>query len=69
MNELIFLIEESEDGGYTARALGEDIFTEAETLDELKDMIKDSIKCHHFERDAVPRIVHLHIVKDEVIAV
>ena len=69
MKELIFLIEESEDGGYTAKALGEDIFTEAETLDELKDMIRDAVRCHYTEKKALPHIVHLHIVRDEVMAV
>lgn len=31
MNEVIFLVEEAPEGGYTARALGEAIFTEGET--------------------------------------
>jgi predicted RNase H-like HicB family nuclease len=46
MTEIIFLVEESQDGGYTARAMGEGIFTQAETLPELKEMIKDAVHCH-----------------------
>jgi dephospho-CoA kinase len=46
MNELIFLVEEADEGGYTARALGESIFTEAETLPALKEMIRDAVQCH-----------------------
>ena len=46
MNEIIFLVEESPEGGYTAKALGEDIFTQAETLNLLKVSVKDAVKCH-----------------------
>jgi hypothetical protein len=65
--EIIFLVEESPEGGYEARALGYSIYTEAETLEELKNMVKDAIKCH-FEDEEAPRLIRLHIVKDEVVA-
>ncbi len=65
--EIIFLIEESPEGGYSAKSLGEDIFTEAETLDELKFMIRDAVKCH-FENGNTPKMIRLHFVKEEVIA-
>ena len=32
MDELIFVVENGPEGGYTARALGESIFTDAEDL-------------------------------------
>lgn len=64
--ELIFLIEEAPETGYTAKALGESIFTEADTLDELKTMIKDAVKCH-FEEGKAPKIIRLHFVKEELI--
>jgi hypothetical protein len=32
MNEIIFLVEESDDGGYIAKALGESIITQSETI-------------------------------------
>ena len=67
MNEIIFLVEEAPEGGYTAKALGEAIFTEAETLDELRDMIVDAVKCH-FEEGRLPKIVRLHYVREEVFA-
>jgi len=53
MNEVFFLVEEAIDGGYTAKALGESIFAEAETLDVLKQEIKDAVKCH-FDTDKLP---------------
>lgn len=46
MSEIIFLVENSDEGGYTAKSLGYSIFTEAETLDELKENVKDAVKCH-----------------------
>ncbi|MFH1382534.1 MAG: 2-oxoisovalerate dehydrogenase [Chloroflexota bacterium] len=65
--EIIFLVEEDEtEGGYTARALGHDIFTEAETVGKLKAMIQDAVNCH-FDETERPSIIRLHIVKDEVI--
>ena len=65
MTEIIFIVEESHEGGYEARALGHSIFTEAETLDELKNNVKEAIHCH-FEAD-IPKIIRLHYVKEEVI--
>lgn len=66
MTEIIFIVEESQEGGFEARALGHSIFTEAETLDELKQNIREAIHCH-FEADA-PKIVRLHYIKEEVFA-
>jgi len=67
MSEIIFIVESSDEGGYTAKALGYSIFTEGETLEELKENIKDAVKCH-FEEKERPRIARLHMVKDEVMA-
>jgi predicted RNase H-like HicB family nuclease len=46
MSEIIFIVENSDEGGYTAKSLGYSIYTEAETLDELKENVKDVVKCH-----------------------
>jgi hypothetical protein len=67
-SEIIFAVEESPEGGYEARALGHSIHTQAETLDELKVMLQDAVRCH-FEPTAMPRIIRLHLVRDEVIPV
>jgi predicted RNase H-like HicB family nuclease len=61
-------VEESPEGGYDARALGHSIYTQAETIDELKAMLQDAVRCH-FEEHERPRVIRLHLVKDEVIAV
>jgi predicted RNase H-like HicB family nuclease len=68
MSEIIFIVENSDEGGYTAKSLGYSIYTEGETLDELKENIKDAVKCH-FDEKEIPHIIRLHIVKDEVIAI
>ena len=66
VKEIIFLVEESPEGGYEAKALGHSIYTEAETLEELRELIKDAVRCH-FEREELPQIVRLHFVRDEVL--
>jgi hypothetical protein len=66
--EIVFLVEESPEGGLEARALGMSIFTEGATLDEIRDNVRDAVRCH-FEEDSQPKVVRLHFVKDEVIAV
>lgn len=68
MSEIIFIVENSDEGGYTAKSLGYSIHTEGETLDELRENVKDAVKCH-FDEKEIPHIVRLHIVKDEVIAI
>lgn len=64
--EIIFTVEESPEGGYEARALGHSIYTQADTQDELKEMIRDAVRCH-FDNGDRPRVIRLHLVKDEVI--
>ncbi|MGB9805043.1 2-oxoisovalerate dehydrogenase [Desulfofundulus sp.] len=68
VQEIIFLVEEAQEGGYTARALGHSIFTEGENLDEIRVVVRDAVRCHFEDKD-MPRLIRLHIVKDEVIAV
>lgn len=68
MNEIIFLVEEAPEGGYTARALGQSIFTEADDLERLNDNVRDAVLCH-FDEDQSPSVIRLHFVREEVIAV
>lgn len=67
MDELIFLVENAPEGGYTARALGASIFTESDDLDSLRDQVRDAVRCH-FEEAQRPRVIRLHFVHEEVIA-
>jgi hypothetical protein len=68
MSELIFLVEEALEGGYTARALGESIFTEADDAATLEANVRDAVRCH-FDDGAIPRVIRLHFVREEVISV
>jgi len=62
-NEMIFSVQESPEGGY--EALGFSIYTQADSLDELKSTVQDAVRCH-FEPQNAPRLIRLHLVKDEV---
>lgn len=67
-SEIIFNVEDAPEGGYTAVALGYSIVTEADTLAELREMVRDAVRCH-FEEGESPSVIRLHFVRDEVIAV
>ncbi len=67
MDELIFLVQEAPEGGFTARALGESILTEADDLDGLREMVRDAVRCH-FDEGRGPRVIRLHFVREEVFA-
>ena len=68
MTEIVFLVEEASEGGYTARALGESIFTQAETWEELEEAIRDAIRCHFDQEQDRPKVLRLHYVRDKVLA-
>ncbi len=66
--EVIFLVEESAEGDYEARALGESIITEAETVDELKSNVKEAALTH-YEEGKHPLVIRFHFVREELIKV
>lgn len=68
MTEMVFIVEEDVDGGLTARAAGQSIFTEAENMDELKRNIREAVECHFENPGDRPKIICLHTVRDEVLA-
>ncbi len=68
MTEIIFVVEEAPEGGYQAKALSHAIFTEGEDLDDLKQNIKEALHCHFEDVAERPKIVRLHMVKEEVFA-
>lgn len=67
VNELIFMVAESPEGGYEARALGESIFTEADTFADLHEKVRDAVRCH-YDPGREPKIIRLHFVREEVIS-
>ena len=66
--EIIFEVTEAAEGGYDARALGYDMFTQGDDWDDLKAMARDAVRCY-FDEGNVPRVVRLHLVREEAIAV
>jgi len=68
MNEIFFLVEDAIEGGYNARAIGESIFTEGDSLDELRANIREAVQCH-FDEGKAPKIIRLHFVKEEILTV
>lgn len=65
INEILFLVEEAPEGEYTARALGESVFTESDDLKDLHQQLRDAVHCH-FDEDKTPEIIRLHFVRKEV---
>ena len=68
MKEIVFVVEEAPESGFTARALGVSIFSEAETLPQLHEAMCDAVRCHFEEQDR-PKVIRLHFLREEVIAV
>jgi predicted RNase H-like HicB family nuclease len=72
VTEIIFEVTEDEaDGGYVAVALGHAIATQGETVEELRAMVRDAVRCHFGDGAAgpMPKIIRLHFVRDEALAV
>jgi hypothetical protein len=70
MTEIIFVVEEAPEGGFIARGLGVPIFTEGDSLADLRQNIRDAVNCHYDEKETNrPKVIRLHFVHEEVIAV
>lgn len=67
--ELIFEVRDAEEGGFYARALGQPIFTEAETWDELRTNVLEAVSIHFEDATTRPRLIQMHYVRDELIPV
>lgn len=67
MSEIVFGVEQAPEGGLTARALGESIFTEADTEAELRIAVQDAVYCH-FDQGMSPKVIRLHFVRDQLLA-
>ena len=67
MSELIFEVTQEADGGFVAEAIGESIFTEADTWEGLRTNVREAVKAYYFDRPAPDRL-RLHLVRDEVLA-
>jgi predicted RNase H-like HicB family nuclease len=68
MSELVFEVVREGDGGYSAKAVGQAIFTQGDTWEELRAMALEAVKCH-FEEGEFPASIRLHLLHDEVLSV
>ena len=66
-SEIIFSVEEAPEGGFVAHGVGHSIFTEADTLDDLREAVRDAVRCHFDDTDR-PKVIRLHVVREEVFA-
>ncbi|MDP1613492.1 MAG: hypothetical protein Q8M11_20730 [Sulfuritalea sp.] len=64
MAEIHFIVEEAPEGGFIARAVGADIFTEADDLPALHAQVKDAVNCH-FDEGTQPALIRLHLSREE----
>lgn len=67
MSEIHFVVEEAPEGGYVAKAVNEDIFTEADDIEALRANVRDAVHCH-FDEGATPSVIRLHFSREEVLA-
>ena len=67
-SEILFLVEEDPDGGLTARAVGQSIFTEADDMAGLREKVRDAVRCHFPDENDSPKFIRLRWFKDELIA-
>lgn len=68
MPEILFLVEEAPEGGFTAKAPVERIFTEGDDLESLRANVREATECHFADEDsAEPRIIRLHFVREELL--
>lgn len=72
MSEIIFEVREDEmEGGFVATALGHAIATQGETVEEIREMVREAVRCHFADGEPgpMPKIIHLHFVRDEALVV
>ncbi len=66
--ELVFIVEQDPDGGLTAHAVGSSIFTQGDTPEQLRENVRDAVRCHFPDEVSRPKVIRLHHVRDELLA-
>lgn len=65
--EVVFIVDESVDGGYEARAAGFPIFTQSESKGVVKSNIIEAVRCH-FDEKEMPSHINIRFLQEEIIA-
>jgi predicted RNase H-like HicB family nuclease len=66
--EIVFVVEQDPEGGFTAHAVGASIFTQGDTVEQLRENVRDAVRCHFDDADQRPKVIRLHYVRDELLA-
>ncbi len=66
--EIVFIVEQDADGGFNAQAVGSSIFAQADTPEQLRENVRDAVRCHFPDPASRPKVIRLHHVRDELIA-
>ncbi len=68
MNELVFEVTQEDDGGFCAECLSENIFTQGDTWESLRQHVQEAVRGHYFDQpEKAPRHIRLHLVRDELL--
>lgn len=66
--EIVFEVTDAIEGGYVASALGCGITTQADSMAELREMVRDAVACYFDDPAVAPKVIRLHYVRDEILA-
>ena len=64
--EIVFVVEQAAEGGFNARAIGESIFTQGESIEQIREAIREAVVCH-FGDHALPKVIRLRIIQEEIV--
>ena len=65
--EILFVVEPAAEGGWIGHAHGHSIHVQADSVEALRQDVRDAVDCH-FEPADKPQLIRLHFVHDEVLA-
>jgi predicted RNase H-like HicB family nuclease len=68
MSELVFEVTQEEDGGYCAECLSENIFTQGDTWEAVRQNVQEAVRGYYFDQPQAPKRIRLHLVRDELLA-
>ena len=68
MAELVFEITQEEDGGFCGECLSENIFTQGDSWDELRQNVLEAVRAFYFDQPKKPERIRLHLVRDELLS-
>ena len=68
MKELVFEVTQEEDGGYCAECLTENIFTQGDNWEAVRQNVQEAVRAYFFDQPQTPCRIRLHLVRDEILA-